>query len=97
MFASRGCAINCDFCSVTRLFGSKYRLRPVDDVVNEIGRFKGYYYLIDDTVFGRLNTYDYYLELYDKVSNLKKVNYWTGQANLDAASNEKAARSSVKQ
>ncbi len=89
VFASRGCAINCDFCSVTRLFGSKYRLRPVDDVVGEIADFTGYYYLIDDTVFGRPNTYDYYLELYDKISKLKKINYWTGQANLDAASNEK--------
>jgi len=89
VFASRGCAINCDFCSVTSLFGSKYRLRPVDDVVDEIAEFKGYYYLIDDTVFGRPNTYDYYIELYDRISKLKKVNYWTGQANLDAASNEK--------
>lgn len=89
VFASRGCAINCDFCSVTRLFGSKYRLRPVDEVVAEIEEFKGYYYLIDDTVFGRANTYDYYLELYDKIAKLKKVNYWTGQANLDAASTEK--------
>jgi len=89
VFASRGCAINCDFCSVTRLFGSKYRLRPVEDVVDEIADFKGYYYLIDDTVFGRPNTYDYYLELYDKISKQKKINYWTGQANLDAASNEK--------
>ena len=89
VFASRGCAINCDFCSVTRLFGSKYRFRPVGDVIEEIAGFKGYYYLIDDTVFGRHNTYDYYLELYDKIAGLKKINYWTGQANLDAASNEK--------
>ena len=89
VFASRGCAINCDFCSVSRLFGSKYRLRPVDDVLEEIAAFKGYYYLIDDTVFGRHNTYDYYLGLYDKIAKLKKVRYWTGQANLDAASNEK--------
>jgi len=92
VFASRGCAINCDFCSVTRLFGSKYRLRPVNDVVEEISEFKGYYYLIDDTVFGRPNTYDYYLELYDKISKLKKINYWTGQANLDAASTEKGRK-----
>jgi radical SAM superfamily enzyme YgiQ (UPF0313 family) len=89
VFASRGCAINCDFCSVTRLFGSKYRLRPVDDVVKEIAEFKGYYYLIDDTIFGRPQTYDYYYELYDKIASLKKPRYWTGQANLDAASNEK--------
>jgi radical SAM superfamily enzyme YgiQ (UPF0313 family) len=89
VFASRGCAINCDFCSVTRLFGSKYRLRPVDDVVAEIASIKNYYYLIDDTVFGRPNTYDYYEELYDKIAGLKKIQYWTGQANLDAASNEK--------
>jgi radical SAM superfamily enzyme YgiQ (UPF0313 family) len=89
VFASRGCAINCDFCSVTRLFGSKYRLRPIDDVVDEITGFSSYYYLIDDTVFGRHNTYDYYLELYEKIAKLKKINYWTGQGNLDAASNEK--------
>jgi len=89
VFASRGCAINCDFCSVSRLFGSKYRFRPVDDVVNEIASFKGYYYLIDDTVFGRPSTYAYYNELYDKIVKSGKINLWTGQANLDAASNEK--------
>jgi len=89
VFASRGCPINCDFCSVTTLFGSKYRLRPVEEVINEIKTFKGYYYLIDDTVFGRPNTYNYYLELYEKISQLKKIKFWTGQANLDAAANEK--------
>lgn len=89
VFASRGCPINCDFCSVTGLFGSKYRLRPTNEVVNEIKTFKGYYYLIDDTVFGRPNTYDYYIELYDEISQLKKLKFWTGQANLDAASNDK--------
>ena len=89
VFSSRGCAINCDFCSVTRLFGSRYRFRPVKDVVAEIAGFKGYYYLIDDTVFGRVNTYDHYLELYEQITRLKKRNYWIGQANLDAAAHEK--------
>lgn len=89
VYASRGCPIDCDFCTVTTLFGSKYRMRPVEEVVSEISGFKGYYYLLDDTVFGRPSTYDYYLELYSRVSQLEKRHYWTGQANLDAATTKK--------
>ncbi len=85
VYASRGCAVGCDFCSVGGLFGRKTRLRPVDHVVREIATFKRFYYLLDDTVFGRPFTYDYYGALYDAVGGLDKVNYWTGQANLDAA------------
>ncbi len=87
VFASRGCPINCDFCSVSKIFGRTYRFKPVEEVVKEIESFKRYYYLIDDTVFGRPSTYGYYLNLYDRIAKLKKIRYWTGQANLDAASN----------
>lgn len=86
VFASRGCAINCDFCSVSGLFGTKYRFRPEEDVIDEIARLRGYFYLIDDTVFGRANTYDYYLSLYEKLAKAKRKRFWIGQANLDAAS-----------
>lgn len=89
IYASRGCLINCDFCSVTKLFGNRYRFRPKQVVVDEIAQFKKYYYLIDDTVFGRQNTYDYYVELYKEIANLPKKNLWIGQANLNAASHEK--------
>ncbi len=88
-FASRGCPINCDFCTVSFVFGKKMRFKPIDDVVNEIKGFKRFYYLLDDTVFGRPNCYDYYIELYDKIAQLPKRKYWTGQINLDAASSEK--------
>lgn len=88
-FASRGCPINCDFCTVSYVFGKKMRFRPVDEVVDEIKGFRRFYYLLDDTVFGRPNCYDYYIELYDKIAQLPKRKYWTGQINLDAASSEK--------
>jgi radical SAM superfamily enzyme YgiQ (UPF0313 family) len=88
VFASRGCPINCDFCSVSNLFGKKYRFKPVEDVVKEINSFRNYYYLIDDTVFGRPSTFNYYLSLYDQIALLPKKRYWTGQANLDAATHE---------
>ncbi len=86
VYAARGCAVGCDFCSVGEVFGKKTRLRSADEVLREIETFKGFYYLLDDTVFGRPNTYSYYADLYDRIAALPKVNYWTGQANLDAAS-----------
>jgi radical SAM superfamily enzyme YgiQ (UPF0313 family) len=86
VFAVRGCHVDCDFCSVTGFFGKKYRRRPIPHVLDEIRGFKDKYYLIDDTVFGRETTYDYYLELYGAMAGLDRKRYWTGQANLDAAS-----------
>jgi radical SAM superfamily enzyme YgiQ (UPF0313 family) len=86
VFASRGCPVNCDFCSVTNTFGSHIRTRPVEDVVKEINTFRNFYYLLDDTVFGRPSNHKYYLELYDAIIRLKKRRFWIGQANLDAAS-----------
>ena len=88
-FASRGCPINCDFCTVSFVFGKKMRFRPIDHVVDEIKGFRRFYYLLDDTVFGRPHCYDYYIELYDKIAQLPKRKYWTGQINLDAANSEK--------
>jgi radical SAM superfamily enzyme YgiQ (UPF0313 family) len=32
---TRGCPLNCSFCSVTTFNGAQYRQRPVDDVVSE--------------------------------------------------------------
>ncbi len=89
VYASRGCPINCDFCLVSDIFGKKCRFRNIDDVVHEISTFKNYYYLIDETVFGRSGSYEYYKELYEKIYKLPRRKYWTGQANLDAASNPK--------
>jgi len=88
VFAARGCSIGCDFCSVPELFGTKLRTRPIADVVSEIKTFKGYYYLLDDNVFGRSGSYDYYLSLYEEILKLKSIKYWTGQGNLEAAGNK---------
>jgi len=89
VYAVRGCPINCDFCTVTEMFGPGFRTRSVADVVAEIDSFRNYYYLLDDSVFGKAATYDYYLELYGAISKLKKRRFWTGQANLDAAADQK--------
>jgi len=38
---SRGCPYNCSFCSVTSTFGSRYRNRPIEDVIEEIKETAG--------------------------------------------------------
>lgn len=88
VFASRGCPMDCDFCAVSHLFGTGYRLRPAQSVVDEIDAFRNYYYLLDDTIFGRPSTYAYYRDLYERIGRLRKRRYFTGQANLDAAGDE---------
>lgn len=89
LFSTRGCPVDCDFCSVPSIFGKQFRSKPVDDVIAEIETLGSYYYILDDAVFGKPSTYDYYLELYTKIASLKKKRYWTGQATLDAVAHEK--------
>ncbi len=33
---SRGCAVNCDYCTVTKFFGARTRYRPVGEIVDEV-------------------------------------------------------------
>jgi len=35
--ASRGCRHHCEFCTLWRLAGGRYRMRPVEDVLGELG------------------------------------------------------------
>ncbi len=96
VYAVRGCPINCDFCAVTGIFGPGFRMRPVEAVTAEIDQFRNYYYILDDSVFGKPATYAYYSGLYDAISKLGKRRYWTGQANLDAAGDKTGRKVIVK-
>ncbi|MCL6590813.1 MAG: radical SAM protein [Firmicutes bacterium] len=89
VFTTRGCPVACDFCSVTSMFGSKVRIRPIDDVIAEIDSLGKLFFLIDDNIFGGPGLYDYYLELYEKMAKMKTKRYWMGQANLSAVADLK--------
>ena len=53
MQTSRGCPFACDFCVVTTVFGHKYRLRPIKDVLAEIDTLKHkYLFFYDDNIVG---------------------------------------------
>ena len=50
---SRGCPMNCSFCSVTAFNGSKYRLRPVNEVLDELETVpQKNFFFVDDNIIG---------------------------------------------
>lgn len=52
---TRGCPYDCEFCSVTALYGKSYRMRPVSEVEREIEsleRSKAYIFFVDDNLVG---------------------------------------------
>ncbi len=50
---TRGCPLNCSFCSVTAFNGYKYRQRPVAEVVREFATIREQHVLIvDDNLIG---------------------------------------------
>ncbi len=45
---ARGCPYQCSFCSVRTYFGSRIRMRPIDDVVRDVDAIPGRMYINGD-------------------------------------------------
>lgn len=75
---TRGCPFDCEFCSVTSFYGRTYRVRPVEDVISEIGYMeKGFLFFVDDNIAGKPS---YAKELFRALIPLKIK--WFSQASL---------------
>ncbi|MCB2261634.1 MAG: hypothetical protein LGR52_01635 [Candidatus Thiosymbion ectosymbiont of Robbea hypermnestra] len=53
VLTTRGCPMNCEFCSVTAFNGFKYRMRPVESVLGELALIKQkFIFFADDNLVG---------------------------------------------
>ncbi len=77
---ARGCPYGCSFCSVTPVFGTKYRFRPIPEVVEEIRSLKKWVGFVDDNIVGHPRRAK---ELFEALIPLKIR--WVGQADLSLA------------
>ena len=77
---SRGCPFRCTFCSVHKFFGGRYRMRPVDQVLEEVRQLPvgGPVIFVDDNIFGNRSRA---VRLMEGLLPLKR--YWFGQASMD--------------
>jgi radical SAM superfamily enzyme YgiQ (UPF0313 family) len=94
---TRGCPYDCEFCSTTKFWGNKYRLRPVDQVVEDIKNLDtSKLYVFADDNFGVIKKYTD--ELLEKILPLNIK--WVTQVGVLVASRkgflEKAAKSGCK-
>ncbi|MBN2223370.1 MAG: B12-binding domain-containing radical SAM protein [Deltaproteobacteria bacterium] len=81
---TRGCPLNCEFCTVPKNFGREYRIRPTDDVLSEIERLPSHLYFVDDNLMIKRRSFT---GLFDRMGDMDKR--WTGMAPLAIASDAK--------
>jgi radical SAM superfamily enzyme YgiQ (UPF0313 family) len=84
---TRGCPFDCEFCSVTAIYGGTYRTRPVAEVEREIKtlrRATAYIFFVDDNIVGDMR---YARELFSMLSQYRLR--WVSQGPISIAQNEK--------
>jgi radical SAM superfamily enzyme YgiQ (UPF0313 family) len=97
LFATRGCAHRCDFCTVAVMYHGLPRKRPVEAVAREYASFRGRVVILwDDNIAGDI---PYAKALFRALAPHRK--WWSAQASIHAAGDDEflelAARSGCKQ
>jgi radical SAM superfamily enzyme YgiQ (UPF0313 family) len=87
---TRGCPLNCTFCSVTAFNGARYRQRPIPDVVREFQSIREKRVLVvDDNLIGTRP--EHIARAKDLFRAMAKANLrkeWVGQATINFADDE---------
>jgi radical SAM superfamily enzyme YgiQ (UPF0313 family) len=87
---TRGCPLNCTFCSVTTFNGTQYRQRPIPDVVREFQAIREKRVLVvDDNLIGTRP--DHLARAKDLFRALARANLhkqWIAQATINFADDE---------
>ena len=87
---SRGCPFDCTFCSVTAMFGRKYRFRSTDSVIEELSRLKHrrVFFYDDNFDANKRRT----MELLNKMIERRLTPKWIAQVRADVAKDEEMVR-----
>lgn len=78
---TRGCPYNCDFCTVSRFFGTKQRHKSMKHIIDEAESCpQNYLFFLDDNITG---SKEFAKELFKNLIPLKKR--WVGQASINVS------------
>lgn len=87
---TRGCPLNCSFCSVTAFNGAQYRPRPIADVVQEFQSVPEKRVLVvDDNLIGtRRDHIDRAKDLFRAIAQANLHKQWIAQVTINFADDE---------
>ena len=87
---TRGCPLNCSFCSVTAFNGARYRQRPIADVVREFQAIREKRVLVvDDNLIGtRSDHIARAKELFHTMAEKNLGKEWVAQATINFSDDE---------
>lgn len=87
---TRGCPLNCSFCSVTTFNGARYRQRPIPDVVREFRSIREKHVLVvDDNLIGtRPEHIARAKDLFRAMARANLRKKWIAQATINFADDE---------
>ncbi|MGC8755840.1 MAG: B12-binding domain-containing radical SAM protein [bacterium] len=81
VMTSRGCPYNCNFCSVTKMFGQGYRTFSVDRVIEELKQVKtDFVFFYDDNLTANINRTH---ELMERIAKERFRFEWSAQVRTD--------------
>ena len=90
VMTSRGCPFNCKFCTVTSMFGRKYRFRDTEDVIAELAELyeqypKAVYFFYDDNFTAAPS---HTKELLRRMKEKGITPRWTAQTRVDVVDDD---------
>jgi radical SAM superfamily enzyme YgiQ (UPF0313 family) len=86
LITSRGCPFDCDFCSVTQMFGRRYRTNPINRVIEDCKKLDGKrVFIYDDNFTANVKRSH---ELMDRLISEGISMKWSAQVRVDVARDE---------
>jgi radical SAM superfamily enzyme YgiQ (UPF0313 family) len=87
---TRGCPLNCSFCSVTAFNGARYRQRPIPDVVREFQSIREKHVLVvDDNLIGTRHEHIARAkDLFRAIAQANLRKEWIAQVTINFADDE---------
>ncbi len=91
---TRGCPMNCDFCSVPMLNHHTFRLRDINEVLDELEAIHNkLIYFVDDNLIGAdKKSHEHAMALFQGMIDRKLNKEWFAYASLNVGNNEELVK-----